>query len=393
MRRRADGWSVRVIMAVGVFAVLAIPGTTAAWTDPVAVSGTTLSTGTADLKVNNGDAPIFTAMNASTMEGGDSTAGVLTVKNNGDVPLSYYATTTATNADGKNLASEFAVKVTADSATSGSSPNSTCSGSALGSSGTSFGGNLLGSSSNMRSLAVGASETICVQAGLADGTAALGGTTDITFTFTAVTGTTAAPGWTDTVQTSGTTLTMITAFYLGNQGVQADTKTTNPLPLKRTSPTFTTLYNYDTDKDGLPGRMLTRAADLNSTDKNKVQSWDMPVGSTDLPISGTATMRIWSAVRNWDTNKTGSMGVGVYDCDGTGANCITLATGILTSSGSWTNGAAAWTLKNLSLSPSGAYTFVAGRTVEVRVFALNGGQGDLMFAYDTTTYKSALIIQ
>ena len=383
----------RVVLCLGVFFALAIPGTTAAWTDPVAVSGTTLGTGTADLKVNNSDAPTFTAMNASTMEGGDSTAGVLTVKNNGNVQLSYYVGTTATNSDGKNLASQLTVKVTGDAGTSGSSPNVRCAGSALASSGTTFGGALLGSSSNRRTLAAGASETICVQASLPDGTAALGGTTNITFTFTAVTGTTADPGWVDTVTTSGTTLTMITAFYLGAD-VYTDTKATQGLPLRRESPTQDTLYNWDTDRDSLPGRKLDRRGDLNSNDKNKVQWWNLAVGSQPLTITGTARLRIWSAVKDWNNAKIGVLMAGIYDCQADGTTCSPIVYGELTSDPDpwWTGGTDSWGQKNVTLAPSGTYTFAANHVIQVRVGPSNAGQESLLLAYDTRTYRSALII-
>jgi len=387
---------VRLVLGLGIFAVLAIPGTTAAWVDPVSVSGTTLRTGTADLKVNNSDAPAFTAMNASTMEGGDSTAGVLTVKNAGDVPLSYYLSTSATNADGKSLAAQFTVKVTGDAGTSGSFPNLTCSGSALASSGIAFGGDLLGSSTNRRSLAAGGTETLCVQASLANGTAALGGTTNITFTFTAITGSTAVPGWADTVQTSGTTLAMINAFYLGT-GLTADA-TTNPSapqPLRRTSPTNTTLFNYDT-RDSLPGLLLNQGANgVSETGYNKNMRWNMAVGASPLTISGTARLRIWSALKAWDATRLGVTEAGLFDCpDNTPtASCTQIAIGSLSEQPWSSGGANSWALKSIVLSPSGSYTFAAGRYVQVRVAADAASALDEMYAYDTTTYKTALIIQ
>lgn len=377
----------RLALSLGVFAVLAIPGTTAAWTDPVAVSGTTLKAGTADLKVNNGDAPTFTAMNASTMEGGDSTAGVLTVRNNGDVPLSYYVSTSATNADGKNLASQFSVKVTGDGATSGSSPNVACSGSALGSSGTSFGGNLLGSSSNLRSLDAGASETICVQASLANGTAALGSTTNITFTFTAITGTSAVPGWTDAVQTSGTTLAMINAFYLGTNAA-GSTTSSDPLPLRRTGPTLTTLFNYDTDRDTTAGLLVK----LTGAPSGRQQQWSMGVGASPLTLSGTASVRLWSAMRNFDPTLVGSLAVTLLDCDVNTANCSQVATATITSAAAWSGGSGTWVRKSWNLGATN-YTFAAGRTIAIRVAPTATSGDDMMLAYDTTTYKTALIIQ
>ena len=63
----------------------------------------------------------------------------------------------------------------------------TCPGTALTNSGTSFGGNLVGSSGNPRSLAVGASDTICVQATLPTTAASSlqGQTSNVTLTFRA----------------------------------------------------------------------------------------------------------------------------------------------------------------------------------------------------------------
>ncbi len=381
------------MLGTGVFLALAVPGTTAAWVDPVTVTGTTLSTGTADLKVDNSDAPAFTAMNAATLEGGDSTAGVLTVKNAGNVPLSYYVGASATNTDGKGLASQFTVKVTGDSSTTGSTPSVRCASTALSSTGTSFGAGLVGSASNRRTLAAGASETLCIQASLPDGTAALGGTTNITFTFTAITGTTANPGWTDTVTTSATTLTMITAFYLGAD-VYTDTKATQGLPLRRESPTNTTLYNWDTDRDSWPGRKLDKRNDLDSNDKNKVQWWNLPVGSQPLTVTGTARLRIWSAVKDWDATKFGVLMAGLYDCQADGTTCTPIAYNQLTTDPDpwWTGGTNSWGLKNITLSPSGSYTFLANHVIQVRVGPHGDSKDSLMIAYDTRTYRSALII-
>lgn len=392
--RHTGRWATRAVLSLLIVLVVAIPGTTAAWTDQVPVTGTTLTAGTADLRVDGSNAPSFTAMNASTMEGGDSTAGVLTVSNAGDVPLSYYVDASATNTDGKGLASQLAVKVTSNASTSGSSPTVTCAGSALASSGTSFSSGLLGSSSNRRSLGVGASETLCIQASLPDGTAALGGTTSITLTFTAITGTTGTPGWTDTVTTSGTTLTMINAFYLGSDVVNADATVnpSTPQPLKRTSPTKTTLFNYDR-RDSLPGLLLNQGANgIDEGSYAKNMRWNLSVGASPLTVSGTAQLRIWSALKAWDSNKRGAVEVGLFDCDSTATTCTQLSGGTLDQT-SWTvGGANVWTLKNFALTPSGSYTFAANRVVQVRVAALTASAVDVMFAYDTTTYKAALII-
>ncbi len=393
-RRRVRGIALRLALALCVVLVVDVPGTMAAWTDPVPVTGSTIRTGTADLKVNNSDAPTLTTMNAATMEGGHSTAGVMTVRNAGDVPLTYYVDASATNTDGKGLASAFSVKVTADSATTGAAPNVRCAGSALSGSGTSFAANLVGSASNRRSLAPGSTETLCVQASLPDGTAALGGTTNVSFTFTAITGSTAVPGWTDTV-VAGATLSMVTAFYLGtNLTADATADPNTQQPLRRTSPTKTVLYDYENKRDAEPGLLLNRGANgINDVSYAKNMRWDWAVGSTPVTVSGTARLRLWTALKAWDAVKIGSVQVGLFDCDAAGANCSQLSSATLTETPWSSGGTGVFALKNFVMSPAVSHTFAANRVVEVRVAPLNPtGSVDVNFAYDTTTYRTALII-
>jgi predicted ribosomally synthesized peptide with SipW-like signal peptide len=188
-KRRASRWSgaasarLRAALGLGVVLSVGVTGTFAYWTDAATVSGTTFTAGTIDLKTNGSDNVTgYATLNLSTMVPGNSTAGVLTIANTGTAPLKYTASTTATNADGKNLGGALTVKVTGDATTSGSSPAATCAGAALGGAGTTLNGPLLGTG---RLLAAGASEKVCVQVTLpaAAGTALQGATTSVVFTF------------------------------------------------------------------------------------------------------------------------------------------------------------------------------------------------------------------
>lgn len=180
----------RYLLSAGTVIGISVTGTLAVWSDSVTVTGTTFSTGTIDLQVNNLDTVTgYTSMNLSAMVPGNSAAGVLTVKNNGTAPLKYYVDATTSNADGKGLGAALVAKVTADAATSGSAPAVTCAGTALASAGTTFGANLL-SSTSPRLLAAGASETLCIQAtlpssltGSTPGAGLQGATTNVGFTF------------------------------------------------------------------------------------------------------------------------------------------------------------------------------------------------------------------
>jgi predicted ribosomally synthesized peptide with SipW-like signal peptide len=182
--RRADSRSLRLVLSLGMVVGVGATGTFAAWTDSVTVSGTSISTGTIDLKVNGSDSVVgYTTMNISNMVPGNTTAGVLTVTNSGTAPLRYYLDATPNPTGG--LASALVAKVTGDNATTGTLPFKTCAGSALSGAGVAFGASLLGSSTSPRQLAPGASETLCIQASLPSGASSTlqGTSTNITFTF------------------------------------------------------------------------------------------------------------------------------------------------------------------------------------------------------------------
>jgi hypothetical protein len=377
---------VRLVLGLSVVLVVAVPGTTAAWVDPVPVTGATITAGTVDLKVQNGDSVTgYTAMNLATMEPGDSSAGVLTVKNAGTAPLRYYVDASVTNADSKGLGSSLVAKVTADATTSGS----TCAGTALSGTGTTFGANLVGSAASPRVLAGGASENLCVQARLPDGGTAQGAATSISFTFNASTGSAATPGWTDSVPVSGTTIGTATAFYLGTNA-SGNTTSSSLLPLRTTGPTLTTLFNYDTDRDTTAGLLLKSTGAMPA----RQQQWYLPIGATPLTLSGTSSLRIWSAVRAFNPTAVGSLAVTLFDCDGTGATCNQLATNTFTSTGAWSGGSNTWVSRTIPITTApGSYTWAAGRSLKVEVATGAGAVDDMLIAYDTTTYKAAILIQ
>lgn len=177
---------VRALLGLGLVLGLGTTGTYAYWTDSVPVTGTTISTGTIDLRVDGADAVAgWATMSLAGMVPGNSTAATLTVTNSGTAPVHYWADASAGNADGKGLGAALVVKVTGDAGTSGAAPATTCAGAALAGTGTSFGVDLVGSAASPRLLAPGASETLCVQATLpTDASSALqGASTDVAFTF------------------------------------------------------------------------------------------------------------------------------------------------------------------------------------------------------------------
>lgn len=179
---------VRATLALGAVLAAGVSGTYALWSDTVPVSGVTISSGVLDLKVNTLDAvPAYTDLNLTGMVPGNTVAGILTVRNAGTIPLTYYATAAATNLDTKGLGAALVVKVTADSVVTGTAPARTCAGATLATTGATFAGNLVGTPATQRTLAVGASETLCLQATLPTTAASSlqGASTNVSLTFTA----------------------------------------------------------------------------------------------------------------------------------------------------------------------------------------------------------------
>ncbi len=88
-------------------------GTFAYWTDSATVGGTTFTAGTLDLQVNDlNTSTAYTTLNLATMVPGNSMAGTLVVKNNGNVPMKYTAGDRRRPAPTAEPAPALTVKVT-----------------------------------------------------------------------------------------------------------------------------------------------------------------------------------------------------------------------------------------------------------------------------------------
>lgn len=186
LARLCSSVPIRAALSLGVLLGGGSLASYAYWSDEVTVAGTTFTAGSLDLVVNGDtdDSVTFTAMNIANMSPGASTAGVLTVANTGTVALKYTVATTASNTDGKNLAGALTLQVTGASTVTGTAPSATCAGTALPGTASALTANLVTSG---RLLAAGATETLCVQAGLpatAAGTLQ-GAQTNVTFAFAA----------------------------------------------------------------------------------------------------------------------------------------------------------------------------------------------------------------
>jgi predicted ribosomally synthesized peptide with SipW-like signal peptide len=116
----------RALLGLGVVLSVGVTSTFAFWTDDVAISGTTFTSATLDLQVNNSDAPVTATLSMSAMVPGNTSAEVLTVKNNGTAPLKYTLTGGLAGADAAAYDTAAALSLTI--LAGGTASGGTCSG-------------------------------------------------------------------------------------------------------------------------------------------------------------------------------------------------------------------------------------------------------------------------
>jgi predicted ribosomally synthesized peptide with SipW-like signal peptide len=125
----------RAVLSLGVVAALGTTGTFAFWTDSATVSGTSFTAGTLDLQVNNADsvANASGTLSMTNMSPGATSAQILTVKNNGNVPLKWTLAGLLTGGtDDAAFSTNSAISVTVKTGTiSGSGNSATCGGTTL----------------------------------------------------------------------------------------------------------------------------------------------------------------------------------------------------------------------------------------------------------------------
>lgn len=179
------------------------------------------------------------------------------------------------------------------------------------------------------------------------------------------------------------------AYFLHNDPTppSGDTSSQLQLPLNQDPPTESTLHNYDNDRDAFPGLLLQKGTGLTETDPNKYQTWRTGPSAKGFSISGTVTVRIWTAMKDFAPGKAGVLTAGIYDCNASDTSCSLVASGT-TSLDPWPS---AWSEVSIDLG-SVSYAFRSSRRMMLKVAVLDTSDDDLWLAYDTTTYNSCLTI-
>jgi signal peptidase I len=191
-------------------------------------------------------------------------------------------------------------------------------------------------------------------------------------------------------QSNSVTMTQPTKYYLRSSGTGNVTSSAT-LPITTTAPTATTLSNYDTNRNSAPGLTIQKGTGLNEPDASKIQRWNLVAPAGGLTLTGTASLTVWSAMKDFDTSKSGHVAAGLYHCDPTGSGCVSVGSAATVSTTPWSAVVNGWSAKTWSFGAVNT-TIAQSRILQVRVATLGGSGDDVMYAYATTAYPSAVSI-
>jgi hypothetical protein len=164
-----------------------------------------------------------------------------------------------------------------------------------------------------------------------------------------------------------------------------DTVSLPELPMDQTAPVATTLYNYDIEEDSAPGLFIQRGGSgPNESDPKRYQAWRTPAMSTPVTIAGPLDLTLWTATKDFEPDKGGSISIYLRDFNGSTHTTVAVTTYTLVD---WQNGSPTWVMLNVQMGV-GAYTIAAGHQLELKIIVNNSSEDDLWFAYDTETYDS-----
>ena len=154
-------------------------------------------------------------------------------------------------------------------------------------------------------------------------------------------------------------------------------------------PTAPVLYNYDTNRDASPGLLIAKGSSgVYEINPSKYQAWRTPEFAEAMFISGEASLKLWSAMKNFQEDNGGAVTVYLRDFDGWGY--VELGSGTLTSA-PWQAGSPSWVLNTITFS-AGPYLVAAGHKLELKVIVEGSPDDDMWFAYDSNSEKSSITV-
>lgn len=169
-------------------------------------------------------------------------------------------------------------------------------------------------------------------------------------------------------------------FFLKATGVPTST-------LSTTAPTATRLANFDSGRDSVEGLTISKGGSgADESDDRRYQRWRGPTGG--MVLSGEYRLTLWSAMKDFDTRRAGSVTAFLRDCSASTTACTTITTARLSLT-NWSGGTSGWVERSIEFGAVN-YTIGTSRLLEVKIIVDERSDDDMLFAYDTTAYPSRL---
>lgn len=168
-----------------------------------------------------------------------------------------------------------------------------------------------------------------------------------------------------------------------------DTDSQATLPMSFTTPTASTLFDYDKERDGLPGLQINKGTlGLAEVDPAKYQVWRTNALKTAWLIKGDVLIDIWMSLKDFALDKRGVTTLYLRDYDPSASTYTEIGPGSLFDV-DWQGGSGTWVKKTI-LVPDLNYTVPASHMLEVRLTVENQSDEAMLVAYDTTAQPTVM---
>ncbi len=175
--------------------------------------------------------------------------------------------------------------------------------------------------------------------------------------------------------------TTVTVLYLKSPGVPTASLSASP-------PTAGSLPNYHPGRDDAPGLVLAKSSDgWQTNDPVKYQQWVAPAGA--MSINGGVSLEFWSAIKDMEDDEKGVVEAHLLECTPGGSSCVLVGQKTIQKN-PWSN-SESWVKQVVNFGHID-HDVPSGRSLAVKITVGNNSDDDMWFAYDTTSFPSALII-
>ena len=174
------------------------------------------------------------------------------------------------------------------------------------------------------------------------------------------------------------------SLYLDGVGNGSDI----PMASLKTDAPSGSLNNFDPQRDAFTGLLIAKGGSgLYESDSTKQQTWLSNTSSTVL--AGPVSLTLWSAVKDFDTSKGGSVTAYLVDSNASGNNLVEIASATVSRTDWDTDNSATWVEDTFNFGDVN-YTLGTNRFLGVKILVHDNSEDDMWFAYDAADTPSVL---